>query len=277
MIIRIGLYLVMALGLAGFGAVAWVSTRPPHSVAVALPVPATETVLTAAHPLRAGSLLRPEDLATQTVQKDEVGSDINLDTPSVRGGLIGAMMKRSLAANEVIASAEVMRPGDHGFLAAVLGPGMRAVTVGVDAVSGTAGLIWPGDRVDLILTEQSGNQNQNVSAIRLLSDTRVIAIDQQLVEGVTANSTTNQTVARTVTLEVNGTDSERVEVASRLGSLSLAVRSASQGAPSTELAGASGVVWGTDLLPAQSPPPPRAIPLNVAVWEGAGDAKEFHF
>ena len=46
-----------------------------------------------------------------------------------------------------------MRPGDHGFLAAVLAAGMRAVTVGVDATTGAAGLIWPGDRVDLILTQ----------------------------------------------------------------------------------------------------------------------------
>jgi len=35
----------------------------------------------------------------------------------------------------------------------VLGPGMRAVTVGVDAVSGLSGLVWPGDRVDLFLTQ----------------------------------------------------------------------------------------------------------------------------
>ena len=80
-----------------------------------------------------------------------------------------------------------MRPGDHGFLAAVLKQGMRAVTVGVDAVSGTAGLIWPGDRVDVILTQSMDDPKlppgRRVAAETVLQDARVIAIDQVLVQG----------------------------------------------------------------------------------------------
>ena len=71
----------------------------------------------------------------------------------MRTGLTGAMVRRSLGAGEFLLATDVMRPGDHGFLAAVLGPDMRAASVGVDNVSGSAGLIWPGDRVDLILTQ----------------------------------------------------------------------------------------------------------------------------
>ena len=52
------------------------------------------------------------------------------------------------------ATADAMHPGDHGVLATALLPGTRAVTVGVDGITGTAGLIWPGDRLDLILTQQ---------------------------------------------------------------------------------------------------------------------------
>ena len=68
-------------------------------------------------------------------------------------GVAGAMVRRSLAPNEPILAGDVLNPGDRGFLAAVLGTGMRAVTVGVDPVSGTAGLIWPGDHVDVVLTQ----------------------------------------------------------------------------------------------------------------------------
>ena len=99
----------------------------------------------------------------------------------------GAMVRRSLSAGDPLRSGDVMRPGDHGFLSAVLEPGMRAVTVGVDAITGAAGLIWPGDRVDLILTqtiqEASMPMGHRVAAETVLSNVRVIAIDQQLVQG----------------------------------------------------------------------------------------------
>ena len=276
MIVRLTLFLMMAIGLGGFGTVAWVSTRPAHVARVAAPVPTTETILVAAHPLQAGSLLRPEDLESRTMLKTDVGLDANLDIPAVRGGLMGAMMRRSLGASEIIRSSDVMRPGDHGFLAAVLGAGKLAVTVGVDAVSGTAGLIWPGDRVDLILTEQPDNNHPQISATRVLSDARVIAIDQHLVEGVNANSNLTQPVARTVTLEVNSVDAERVAVATRLGTLSLAVRAATPAAAGHEAPRASTVVWSSDILPPQ-PVRQRAAALSVRVWQGTGEAREFHF
>ena len=69
------------------------------------------------------------------------------------------MVRRSLSEGDVVRDGDVMRPGDHGFLAAVLEPGMRAVTIAVDNTTGLAGLIWPGDQVDLILTRRSPNQS----------------------------------------------------------------------------------------------------------------------
>jgi len=84
------------------------------------------------------------------------------------------MVRQSLPAGTPILPGAVIRPGDHGFLAAVLRPGMRAVSVGVDAVTGTAGLIWPGDRVDLLLTQSLSGANlppgRQVAAETVLSD-----------------------------------------------------------------------------------------------------------
>ena len=121
-----------------------------------------------------------------------------------------------------------MRPGDHGFLAAVLAPGMRAVTIAVDNTTGSAGLIWPGDQVDLILTaDRSTKPNlpigHRVAAETVLSNARVIAIDQQIMQGAVAAPDSQ---AKTVTLEVTEEQAERVSVATRLGRLSLSVRSA---------------------------------------------------
>src|SRR6195952_4931146 len=223
MLLRILLFFVMTVGLAGFGTVAWISLRPPppsimDTVAVAAPV--TETLLTAVHTMRPGVLLKPEDVTGTAFVKSAVPTGAQLDTPSNRADLLGAMLRRTVLAGEVLLPAHVMRAGDRGFLAAVLGPGMRATTVGVDAVTGTAGLIWPGDHVDLILTETLDDPGmplgRRIAGETVLHNVRVIAIDQELMQGANAANAANPNAAaqsRTVPLEVTPANAERIAVA----------------------------------------------------------------
>jgi pilus assembly protein CpaB len=177
------------------------------------------------------------------------------------------MVRRSLAPNEPIVAGDVLNPGDRGFLAAVLGSGMRAVTVGVDPVSGAAGLIWPGDHVDVVLTQSIDEKEQprerRISGETVLTNVRVIAVDQQLVQGGQGSQTNSTTAAngnRTVTLEASTYDAERVAVASRLGRISLVVRSAADDAAAerSEMPAAASVpspappaiAWAGDVSPA---------------------------
>src|SRR4029079_13746900 len=105
---------------------------------------------------------------------------------SARSELLGALIRRNLAKGDLLLTSDALNPGDRGFLAAVLGSGMRAVTVGVDAVSGLSGLVWPGDRVDLILTQAQDRADiplaRRVSGETVLHDVRVLAIDRQLIQ-----------------------------------------------------------------------------------------------
>jgi pilus assembly protein CpaB len=296
MVLRVVFFALMALGLVGFGTVAWISSRPPTSAAEAAAPPAMVSVLTAAHVIHAGTLLRPEDLVGKEMPRAEIGPDAMLDTPEARRDLSGAMVRRGFGPGELIRPGDVMRPGDHGFLAAVLLPGMRALTVGVDAITGTAGLIWPGDRVDLILTQvlpdTSGPLGHRVAAETVLSDVRVIAIDQQLVQGASPGS--SEQPARTVTLEVDKDQAERVSVATRLGRLSLAVRSAekpqtaaqiaaahaasqSAAVPAQAAAAATATVWASDVSAALGAAPSKTVEQSVHVFSGTADGKEFHF
>lgn len=277
MIMRAVMFVLVASGLLGFGLIAWVSTHPSTPGQVARH-PTAAMVLVAAHALQPGALLKPDDLAGKKLSEADLLPGASADTPANRRDLVGAMVRRSLGAQDVILPRDVMRPGDHGFLAAVLNPGMRAVTVGVDAVSGTAGLIWPGDRVDIILTEaitdHAAPPGRQVAAETVLADVRVIAIDQRLVEGSTPNDPSGKD-ARTVTLEVSSVQAERVAVATRLGHLSLAVRAADTG-PS----GASyeaGTTWAGDVSPALASQRTHDAPDIVRVFQGAADGKEFHF
>jgi pilus assembly protein CpaB len=278
MILRLVFFAIMALGLAGFGAVAWVSTRPPPPDAATTAGSATVIVLVAAHPVRAGNLLKPEDLIGKAMAARQMGDDGSLDTPDARHALAGAMVRRSLDAGDIVRMKDVMRPGDHGFLAAVLGPGMRAVSVGVDAVTGTAGLIWPGDRVDLILTQAIGDASlpvgRRIVAETVVSDVRVIAIDQQLMEGVAPDGAESK--ARTVTMEVTSAEAERVSVAIRLGRLSLAVRSADH-PPGPASPDSPKTTWASDVSPALGTDVAKGTHSIIHVFQGAADGKEFQF
>jgi pilus assembly protein CpaB len=281
MFLRVMFFALMALGLVGFGTVAWISSRPPAAEASMGPAvpPQTLAVITAARAIHAGSLLRAEDLASKEVPRSEVGPGATLDTPQTRRELSGAMVRRGFSAGELIRPADVMHPGDHGFLAAVLMPGMRALTVGVDAITGTAGLIWPGDRVDLILTQvmpdNAAPVGHRVFAETVLTDVRVIAIDQQLVQGASPGGT--EQTARTVTLEVNTDQAERVSVATRLGRLSLSVRSADIAHQPPGPGVWPGTVWASDVSSALSHDATTKVDRSVHVFSGAGDSKEFHF
>ena len=141
MILRVAFFILMAVGLLGFGTVAWISSRPPPAAAASseAPVPTTASVLVAARAVAAGSLLKPEDLtAKQVALNNPTLTDSNLDTTDVRRSLVGAMVRRSLSPGDVVRNADVMRPGDHGFLAAVLASIRRAVTIAIDDTSGSA-------------------------------------------------------------------------------------------------------------------------------------------
>lgn len=277
MILRLALFGLMAIGLFGFGAVAWVSAHPQSAATQArAEKPVAVSALVLARNVRAGALLRAEDLGARTLPRAGLAADALLDAPEIRSSLIGGMVRRSLTAGDVLNGADVMRPGDHGFLAAVLKQGMRAVTVGVDAVSGAAGLIWPGDRVDVILTQSMDDPKlppgRRVAAQTVLQDTRVIAIDQVLVQGGVPDAPTPQG-ARTVTLEVTGAEAERVQVATRIGRLSLALRAADQpNAPPPPMT----TVWAGDVSPALVTG--GAEPSSVLhVYQGSADGKEFRY
>jgi pilus assembly protein CpaB len=281
MLLRITLFLVIGLGSAGFAIVGWLGLHSSLPSAEAAAAPHNRAVLVAARQLNAGSLLKPEDITGAEVTDADPKTGAWSDTQVGRSELMGAMIRRSLAPHEVVMPADVMRPGDHGFLAAVLGAGERAISVGVDAVSGNSGLIWPGDHVDLILTQaldaSSAPPGRRIAGETVLHNVRVIAIDQDLVRGG-GNSARESTNNRTVTLEVSPQEAERVSVAVRLGKLSLVVVSADQAndaSPAAPVAVSDSITWGGDVSHAlRQGGGDRG---TIRVFQGPTESKEFRF
>jgi pilus assembly protein CpaB len=288
MALRLILIVVVLVGIAGLGllGVLALAPAPPAPQEVEAAPPERLSVLVAARGVQAGTLLKPEDLTARDILVADLPEGAMRDVPEARVEFIGAMVRRTLSPGDTLRFDAVLRPGENGFLAAVLAPGMRAVTVGVDAVSGTAGLIWPGDRVDVILTQAFDDTDaapaRRVAGETVLTATRVIAVDRHLVQGMQPGQVGDslRDSNRTVTLEVTAEQATRVAVANRLGRLSLALRAA--GTPVEE-----GLdqrpVWGGDVSGAfapagvMTPSGAGGAGATIRVFGGPGRVEEIRF
>jgi len=145
-------------------------------------------------------------------------------------------LRHAVHAGTPLGASDVISPTSPGFLAAALQPGMRAISVAIDDVSGNAGLIEPGDYVDVLLTQQiatasaapsTSTADRTVETETIAERVRVLAVGtafKRPKDDDTKPSTANAR-ARTVTFEVTPRSAEVVTVAAHLGSLSLALRS----------------------------------------------------
>ncbi len=274
MLMRVALFVVLCLGLAGFGAVTWIETRPVavNADAGPPPEPATTSVLVASRAIHAGSLLKPDDLASAELPAATAATLLH-NTPENRAALFGAMLRHTLAQGDPLADSTVVRQGDHGFLSAVLDPGMRAVTIGLNQIGSDASLIWPGDHLDLILVRETAvpgrSSAHSVSSETVLTDIRVIAVDQQLMQGASPEDHP-QGDTKTITLEVSTEDAKRLAIALKLGKLSVSVRSAST--PITLTKSTPPVTWAGDV--SQSLAGERAAPesTTLLIYRGAQTA-----
>jgi pilus assembly protein CpaB len=197
---------------------------------VGTPTEIRTLVMTAAHAIPKGGLLRQDDLKSK-----DLGPDEHLQPGSVVSGqekdLLGALSRRDFAEGEPLIASDFIKPNDRNFLAAVLKPGSRAISIFVDAAQSVAGLALQGDYVDVILIQSFEDKitpypRQTTAGETVLHGVRVIAIDQTLAlpQGGLLSALTTSADARipkTVTLEVTERQAEKLLVASKLGSFQL--------------------------------------------------------
>ncbi len=209
-------------------------------------VPAGPEVLVAARPLPVGTIIEADSFRYQPWPQGLV-QDAYF-TRGEEGGdpqsLIGTVVRTEVAAGQPITQGSLVRPGERGFLAAALGPGMRAVTVPVSATSGVAGFIFPGDRVDMVLSQevQGGGDGPPLHASEtIIRNIRVLAVDQRI---NARDEDGNQVPQRTstVTLEATPKIAEKIAVAQTIGQLSLSLRSLADNNAELERAIAAGEV-----------------------------------
>ena len=211
-------------------------------------VPVGPKILVARKSLPVGTIIDQEALTFQPWP-----SELMQEAYYIQGGegaadpqsLIGTVVRNEISAGQPVTRGAVIRPGERGFLAAALGPGMRAVTVAVSATSGVAGFVFPGDRVDMVLTQQVEGGEEDSAPLRvsetIIRNIRVLAVDQR----INARDDEGNQVAQntsTVTFEATPTIAEKIAVAQTIGQLSLSLRSLADNSAELERAIASGEV-----------------------------------
>jgi len=238
-----------AAGLTAMFAQGWLSSQRAALETELASAPQEETpavlILVADEDLATGTFVQPSHLTWQAWPEDGVSREYVVMGQGSEKDFEGAVVRYPMIQGQPITSARLVHPGERGFLAAVQEPGKRAVSVPIDATTGIAGFVFPGDLVDVMLTirmtvtEEEEEQapvpmagmmpfmgasaptgETRYFSETLLEEVRVLAIDQAI-----ENEDGTVRVAKTATLEVTPKQAERIAIALEMGTLSLSLRS----------------------------------------------------
>jgi len=185
----------------------------------------TQEILVAAKDLPAGTLLKDEDLKWQTWPKEEGVAGFAVKGEKDVKDYTGTVVRYGMRVGEPVMAGRTVKPGEQGFMAAALNPGMRAASIAITPVAGVAGFVFPGDHVDVIVTHEIGRKAETGGDARRVSETmlknvRVLALDQKMNDQVTEPK-----LAQVATLEVTPKQAETLALITQLGTVSLALRS----------------------------------------------------
>jgi pilus assembly protein CpaB len=236
--------LIIAILLAAVAAfmVLSIGNTPPPPVAQA-PAPPPEEIKTrnifvATRPIPAGTLVTDDMVEIQPWPEHlMVKGFVTADDERVSG----MVARANFEAQEPLIMAKLVNRSDPNFIAGALPKGLRMITIQTNETDGLAGLVFPGDRVDILLTHEvkatrwvdgagggAGRRaeereiTQNLTET-LLTNVRVLAVDQRSEGGLDAEG--NITIPRTVSLMVAPADAQRLRLAEQVGELTLALRS----------------------------------------------------
>lgn len=209
-------------------------------------VPMGPKILVARKPLPVGAMVDAESFTFQPWPAELVQqayySEGAPDADVAK--LIGTVVRNAITAGQPVTRGSLVGPQDRGFLAAALTPGMRAVTVPVNDIAGVAGFIFPGDRVDMVLSQTvagGGDGPPLKVSETIIRNLRVLATGQ----ATDRKGEDGKPIVASfgnVTFEVTPKLAEKIAVAQSLGQLSLALRSIADNQSELERMVAAGQV-----------------------------------
>jgi pilus assembly protein CpaB len=202
---------------------------PSATTDAAVPVESANQVLAAARDLPIGTLIKDADLKWIPWPAEAQSANLFVKGKADKPALIGSVLRQGMHTDEPVLASQLVNPHAQGFLAAVLQPGLRAMSIAVNPGGEVAGFIFPGDRVDVILSHAVSRKNSPDLTDRhmsetVLTDVRVLALDQK-----SDDQANDPKIAQLATLDVTPQQAEHLALAGQLGTLSLSLRSLTLG------------------------------------------------
>lgn len=207
--------ILLGTALAGAGSFAVMHLAVAPAPATAMQDVIMVDVVVARTEIAYGQSVEPAMLMTQSWPKSAVISGVYTEIDSFLTGEPRRALGR-IFPGEPIMVAKLSSPGERVTIVQRLTPGYRAVAISVDAATAVGGFVAPGDRVDIVLTQGSG---QELRAVTVLQNVRVVGIDQTSEE-----QQGTPKVVRTITVEVLPDGGQRLALAQKAGQLSLSLR-----------------------------------------------------
>jgi len=204
----------------------WLANQRSKPVVQVVEQPVETQVLVARADLPAGTFVNDQHFRWQTWPDDDLPENYLVKGEFKQENLYGSVVRRGMPAGTPIVRSHLVKPGERGFLAAVLKPGYRAFSIKVSAASSISGLVFPGDRVDVILVHKFKIGDDGDKAVEqrasetILNNVRVLALDQTV-----DDQNGEPRVAKTATLEVTPKQAEVLAVSDDLGRITLSLRS----------------------------------------------------
>lgn len=278
-IVSLGASAALGLGALFVAKVALPAHSNVASAAIPAPVINGVPMVVASQDIKYGERLDASHLKVITVPREAApaGAFASVDQVLAQdnGGAPVALLP--IVAREPLLPTKLSGPGARPSVAAEIGAGMRAYTIGVSDVSGVGGHALPGDRVDVVLMRNLSKDDADkvLQAEVVIQNVRLLGVD------LNADPTSNKPEApSTATLEVSVRDAQKLAMAANLGSLSLALRALGQAeveaAPPLGVRDVVGGVVARGPAPvrrATDAPAPVLRRSLITVVEGEGGAK----
>jgi pilus assembly protein CpaB len=194
----------------------------PVKAAVAPAAIATQNVLVASNSIQPGTALTPDLVHWQAWPKNLVdASFITSDAGSnIANAVRGVVTRAPLVEGQPLSNTMIVHADATGLMAALLQPGMRAVSFSISTDTGAGGFILPNDRVDVILTQQVSDTPRRFASHAILKNVRVLAMDQTYGQ----DKDQKTVLAKTATLELAPREADLVSRSAAQGTISLALR-----------------------------------------------------
>ena len=195
----------------------------------------TVTIYVAAKPITIGTVIKEDMIAVQP-WPEQLMLEGFVKTDQGPGKVVGTVARSAFQQQEPILSSKLANPNDPNFLAGELPKGMRVITIPTNETEGIAGFVFPGDRVDVLLTHEVDKprppllEHEQAALVTkpitetLITNVMVLAVDQRATGAQSTDEKGNLIIPRSVSLMVSLADAQRIRLAQKSGTLTLALR-----------------------------------------------------